>query len=142
MGQFGGIVLDARESLHRDLREGLDRAAADQLDGAPRGAIDADGGEPDPGADRHFLHAHGREEGELDIDQAGVEHQIAAQYRPVELPARLPVIGSARQYQPDDLGDEALDDEAPEAQPGRSEEHTSELQSLMRISYAVFCLKK
>src|SRR3546814_8441960 len=27
-------------------------------------------------------------------------------------------------------------------QPARSEEHTSELQSLMRISYAVFCLKK
>src|SRR3546814_10041648 len=34
----------------------------------------------------------------------------------------------------------------PEVVPGdlsnRSEEHTSELQSLMRISYAVFCLKK
>src|SRR3546814_10834466 len=28
------------------------------------------------------------------------------------------------------------------ADDGRSEEHTSELQSLMRISYAVFCLKK
>src|SRR3546814_2855113 len=28
------------------------------------------------------------------------------------------------------------------AAPPRSEEHTSELQSLMRISYAVFCLKK
>src|SRR3546814_3169915 len=28
------------------------------------------------------------------------------------------------------------------ATPRRSEEHTSELQSLMRISYAVFCLKK
>src|SRR3546814_4339590 len=28
------------------------------------------------------------------------------------------------------------------AEEGRSEEHTSELQSLMRISYAVFCLKK
>src|SRR3546814_1026749 len=28
------------------------------------------------------------------------------------------------------------------ATPPRSEEHTSELQSLMRISYAVFCLKK
>src|SRR3546814_4211245 len=27
-------------------------------------------------------------------------------------------------------------------EPWRSEEHTSELQSLMRISYAVFCLKK
>src|SRR3546814_4508713 len=33
---------------------------------------------------------------------------------------------------------------SPAASPqhGRSEEHTSELQSLMRISYAVFCLKK
>src|SRR3546814_4154149 len=29
-----------------------------------------------------------------------------------------------------------------EALAARSEEHTSELQSLMRISYAVFCLKK
>src|SRR3546814_6527259 len=28
------------------------------------------------------------------------------------------------------------------SRPIRSEEHTSELQSLMRISYAVFCLKK
>src|SRR3546814_10014354 len=32
-------------------------------------------------------------------------------------------------------------DRAPPRRP-RSEEHTSELQSLMRISYAVFCLKK
>src|SRR3546814_3106082 len=30
----------------------------------------------------------------------------------------------------------------PDAERPRSEEHTSELQSLMRISYAVFCLKK
>src|SRR3546814_2920727 len=30
----------------------------------------------------------------------------------------------------------------PGTNSGRSEEHTSELQSLMRISYAVFCLKK
>src|SRR3546814_2761670 len=30
----------------------------------------------------------------------------------------------------------------PSLEPSRSEEHTSELQSLMRISYAVFCLKK
>src|SRR3546814_5179842 len=30
----------------------------------------------------------------------------------------------------------------PSADEPRSEEHTSELQSLMRISYAVFCLKK
>src|SRR3546814_10284260 len=32
--------------------------------------------------------------------------------------------------------------EAPAGFEKRSEEHTSELQSLMRISYAVFCLKK
>src|SRR3546814_7586531 len=31
---------------------------------------------------------------------------------------------------------------APHSPKKRSEEHTSELQSLMRISYAVFCLKK
>src|SRR3546814_6323209 len=33
-------------------------------------------------------------------------------------------------------------DGAAQKSPVRSEEHTSELQSLMRISYAVFCLKK
>src|SRR3546814_9374084 len=33
-------------------------------------------------------------------------------------------------------------DELPPGVLKRSEEHTSELQSLMRISYAVFCLKK
>src|SRR3546814_1055904 len=38
---------------------------------------------------------------------------------------------------------ETLDDLAElSSASGRSEEHTSELQSLMRISYAVFCLKK
>src|SRR3546814_4212897 len=39
-------------------------------------------------------------------------------------------------------GLEVLDIEAVAAVAHRSEEHTSELQSLMRISYAVFCLKK
>src|SRR3546814_9431214 len=44
--------------------------------------------------------------------------------------------------------DEQVTDHIPEkarsilARLTRSEEHTSELQSLMRISYAVFCLKK
>src|SRR3546814_1471368 len=36
----------------------------------------------------------------------------------------------------------AIMDEAKALIDGRSEEHTSALQSLMRISYAVFCLKK
>src|SRR3546814_6257999 len=35
-----------------------------------------------------------------------------------------------------------LPDDLPPLPDARSEEHTSELQSLMRISYAVFCLKK
>src|SRR3546814_1149833 len=52
------------------------------------------------------------------------------------------------EHQPDHRIGKAYDDDvAPfvlEVVPsiGRSEEHTSELQSLMRISYAVFCLKK
>src|SRR3546814_4487792 len=54
----------------------------------------------------------------------------------------IPVAGNRRQprlgvdqHLPFSLGQ-------PVAQRVRSEEHTSELQSLMRISYAVFCLKK
>src|SRR3546814_9361190 len=38
--------------------------------------------------------------------------------------------------------DEPVFDQIEPPDPVRSEEHTSELQSLMRISYAVFCLKK
>src|SRR3546814_7202548 len=40
-----------------------------------------------------------------------------------------------------DLGFEIAGDEGGAGADLRSEEHTSELQSLMRISYAVFCLK-
>src|SRR3546814_1542459 len=39
-------------------------------------------------------------------------------------------------------GDVARELEVEQQRVDRSEEHTSELQSLMRISYAVFCLKK
>src|SRR3546814_994439 len=42
----------------------------------------------------------------------------------------------------DALVAEGLAGFGPDASLRRSEEHTSELQSLMRISYAVFCLKK
>src|SRR3546814_7036219 len=42
---------------------------------------------------------------------------------------------------PDDIGDDRCGARA-RRPVDRSEEHTSELQSLMRISYAVFCLKK
>src|SRR3546814_7786478 len=39
-------------------------------------------------------------------------------------------------------GPSAAAESADKTRRARSEEHTSELQSLMRISYAVFCLKK
>src|SRR3546814_3345644 len=59
----------------------------------------------------------------------------------------LDVGDDARLFVKRDVG---IDDRRPDIEPGRagqadvvrSEEHTSELQSLMRISYAVFCLKK
>src|SRR3546814_3247284 len=48
----------------------------------------------------------------------------------------------ARGPAPDHAGDPLVDGDRTRFYRCRSEEHTSELQSLMRISYAVFCLKK
>src|SRR3546814_13553376 len=59
------------------------------------------------------------QQGRAVVQPAGLRQFLA--HQPVELRGELR-IGYARQR--------------------RSEEHTSELQSLMRISYAVFCLKK
>src|SRR3546814_9265978 len=56
-------------------------------------------------------------------------NQGGAEYPKLELQSEL-------------VQDNPADREQGTAQPGRSEEHTSELQSLMRNSYAVFCLKK
>src|SRR3546814_1126122 len=56
------------------------------------------------------------------------------------LPVEIAREGTARKADKRDL---ILFEREAEAHRGdRSEEHTSELQSLMRISYAVFCLKK
>src|SRR3546814_1629037 len=49
---------------------------------------------------------------------------------------------SVRPAQDDGPGSRAVGCDASAVDRSRSEEHTSELQSLMRISYAVFCLKK
>src|SRR3546814_2007358 len=75
------------------------------------------GGEP-PGA------AHAFERGLVEqLDGAGAAHR--------GIGGDGHIIGHGRRYS----GNRG-------ALRGRSEEHTSELQSLMRISYAVFCLKK
>src|SRR3546814_2633575 len=58
----------------------------------------------------------------------------------------LLLTGSPSNVEPERYGEgDAADAEGPydpDRDTMRSEEHTSELQSLMRISYAVFCLKK
>src|SRR3546814_3796959 len=67
-------------------------------------------------------------DGERGGDQSGEED---------ELPGAQPP-GTERQH----LAARQIDLDQLERAVGRSEEHTSELQSLMRISYAVFCLTK
>src|SRR3546814_8719522 len=75
-----------------------------------------------PHADRRFVHlAHARRD-----------------RRALELYQRAAIIGA---HQDPRLG-KRLVDRVHLTGIERSEEHTSELQSLMRISYAVFCLKK
>src|SRR3546814_10824884 len=77
-------------------------------------------------------------------------HQVGAlQPRFEQAPdeqARMPAIGGAharlRQYLPQHRGKIGRVDQRRPVDACRSEEHTSELQSLMRISYAVFFLKK
>src|SRR3546814_1538182 len=72
---------------------------------------------------------------------AGVERSVAATKSYIASLAAIAALVAA--WAEDDALEAALT-----ALPGqleqafRSEEHTSELQSLMRISYAVFCLKK
>src|SRR3546814_6128467 len=88
--------------------------------------------------------------GEADLLAEGHEHP-AEQRAPRGLRGEVGVQGVACEEQLRPLPVEVLVDEAANryercagqlAEPARSEEHTSELQSLMRISYAVFCWKK
>src|SRR3546814_7114162 len=102
----------------------LDRRPSFLIVPAPR---DGDGGRERPAVDRD-QHVSG--------DEAGTDRGAALDHRQdpgsaieaVELggrgPVRCAIFGEMVKKQP------------------RSEEHTSELQSLMRTSYAVFCLKK
>src|SRR3546814_6663579 len=79
-------------------------------------------------------------------------HEDARRLAALALALRLRRVAGARlagdlqAHLLDRLGEVAMDVHRQRLQgrdvEGRSEEHTSELQSLMRISYAVFCLKK
>src|SRR3546814_2840540 len=69
-------------------------------------------------------------------EQAGLAAAVAADH--AQPPAALDHQVDVGKQQPA----AAAQGEMSEGNHGRSEEHTSELQSLMRISYAVFCLKK
>src|SRR3546814_7712533 len=74
--------------------------------------------------------------------QSRAQYKCSKRRRVVEVVDRLPIFRIARaDVQPQLLG--RVKRQVAEGRPGvRSEEHTSELQSLMRISYSVFCLKK
>src|SRR3546814_5466817 len=63
-------------------------------------------------------------------------------FRSTAWAARRTSRSSAGKRQGRDRAPTSDDRESARAAGRRSEEHTSELQSLMRISYAVFCLKK
>src|SRR3546814_9097466 len=74
-----------------------------------------------------------QQQGERDAEQRGVRHGVAEV-------GHAPPLDEAAERAGDQRHADAADQGAGEEI--RSEEHTSELQSLMRNSYAVFCLKK
>src|SRR3546814_7887515 len=74
---------------------------------------------------------------------AGKENDHASQIEsPAESRRRRAQRQARRHAQVDTQGRVETDGRQHDRKAARSEEHTSELQSLMRISYAVFCLKK
>src|SRR3546814_5552178 len=102
---------------------------ADQRDPAPRALVE-------PGPHPHF--------GEHEVEDAAVEVR-GCRRRSTEHHHRMKVGGAGLMalLRIPGLGTNRCEPGWRQTQRfGRSEEHTSELQSLMRISYAVFCLKK
>src|SRR3546814_6100540 len=97
------------------------------------------------------LHAAGRTEIETAADAAAALEPIAGQAAKFLFAAgvvgvgflAVPVMTTGAAYDVvQGLGRAGSLHDAPQDNRLRSEEHTSELQSLMRISYAVFCLEK
>src|SRR3546814_2133115 len=77
-----------------------------------------------------------------------IHHQGSPTWNLTTSPASRAIAAKARPtackypIAPEWAGDSNAEGGSQPVSAGRSEEHTSELQSLMRISYAVFCLKK
>src|SRR3546814_5272056 len=71
------------------------------------------------------------------------ERTVALQARVGNLREQLTIAGTEQAQLLQDMAIHELEGQRQQIEfMDRSEEHTSELQSLMRISYAVFCLKK
>src|SRR3546814_4124202 len=77
-------------------------------------------------------------------DKPGKPHAFTVSSAADPIHAVIPVAGTdqGKPMRSETIGMRKRPVAVVEEGPGRSEEHTSELQSLMRISYAVFCLKK
>src|SRR3546814_10521429 len=112
------------------------------------------------GADRRLGEQHGQCAG-LDLEKAGSGHgrrhrdeadrgegdagdrqspgKLAERQQPGVMPLPFPKPIEADERKPEEQSQIAI---KREARSNRSDKHTSELQSLMRISYAVFFLKK
>src|SRR3546814_3437195 len=94
---------------------------------------------PARGGERVVLRILDKDQGVLELGQLAMpERVLAALRRALHVPNGIVLVtGPTGSGKTTTLyaGLAALND-------GRSEEHTSELQSLMRISYAVFCLNK
>src|SRR3546814_3653963 len=82
------------------------------------------------------------QEGAHDLHAAVDRHRVPAVRHVAGRQRRVPAGRQQCQCQSPDRRQPDLADRAAADLAERSEEHTSELQSLMRISYAVFCLKK
>src|SRR3546814_3315642 len=96
-------------------------------------------------ADKHARHAYLSSENERRRNVAAIPRKAADQRDMAAKSARHERLGqgTAATDLHDVINAAAGRDPVSRLPPfGRSEEHTSELQSLMRISYAVFCLKK
>src|SRR3546814_14394576 len=78
----------------------------------------------------------------MDQSTHGSTPAPAPSHSPAQVAKPVPE-APAEQMDHDSMPGMDMEPKAPSCSPEhRSEEHTSELQSLMRISYAVFCLKK